>query len=592
MSAGASTTWRGTTGAKSSIPAATTAKIPANSTALPPAICWRWARSPRTPGSAGRSGPISFTGRPDRVGRSGRRRRGGPARSSAGRDGAARLGRPVSVFAGAARNRDRRRVACVRLRAGLGLRRRRRRRRRRGLRRGGAAGFGAAARARRAASASRCALFCAARFCFEGLRSAIGGSNANGRRPGGNPATHPLVHRDAGGHARRSASGSSRTGGSTPRGTRPRGPRATDPAPPGRTAGRRPRAPRPRSSGTAPGTMSTPTIGSAASRGPPDELVDRGVVAQVLVLLGDHRAPPVPAALADDVHLGGEERVRGAHDRADVAVVLPVLDGDVERMPAPVEVGDDRLHPPVAVAVDDVAPVAGGQELGIEPVVVGPGLRVRPDAGLGRLRRGQPVARSTAAMITGLVRSCSSPKLSSRMTRSPVRTTISSSPSTPGSGDRPDGLVTQVGDGLEGGRDGVVVVRGLAQLVQRLELLDEQRGVVLEVELGDRLRHHGLLAGGDEPGRGLPCGHHREGLPVAELLLEGVVLVGVELDRDLEVVLGEEQRLELRVVPFAGAALGGGGRFRLGGASSTRRARWWCWWRRWSSTRPRPGRRR
>ena len=121
--------------------------------------------SPRTPGSAGRSGPVSFTGRPDRV-------VGAGADDEAvrlvvaGRDGAARLGRPVSVFAGAALNRDRRRVgtsasppASVSTSVS-------------GFSRGGAAGFGAAARARRAASASRCALFCAARFCFDGFRSA------------------------------------------------------------------------------------------------------------------------------------------------------------------------------------------------------------------------------------------------------------------------------------------------------------------------------------------------------------------------------------------------------------------------------------
>ena len=59
----------------------------------------------------------------------------------------------------------------------------------------------------------------------------------------------------------------------------------------------------------------------------------------------------------------GEERVGVAHHRADVEVVLPVLDRDVEVVPAPVEVGHDRLAPPVAVAVDDVAPVAVGEQL-------------------------------------------------------------------------------------------------------------------------------------------------------------------------------------------------------------------------------------
>ena len=127
--------------------------------------------------------------------------------------------------------------------------------------------------------------------------------------------------------------------------------------PPGRT-GSRPAAARPSS----PGAPSR--AGCRCRAGATLALVevrrqvgDRRVVAHVLVAVGDHRAAPVPAPVADDVHLGGEERVGGAHDRADVEVVLPVLDRDVEVVPAGVEVGDDRLHRPVAVAVDHVAPV-------------------------------------------------------------------------------------------------------------------------------------------------------------------------------------------------------------------------------------------
>ena len=134
---------------------------------------------------------------------------------------------------------------------------------------------------------------------------------------------------------------------------------------------------------TEPGTLSTAMIGMPSAAAQADERGDVVVVAHVLVPVGDHRAALVPAALADDVHLGGPERVRAAHDRADVHVVLPVLDRHVERMPRLVEVGDDRRHRPVAVAVDDVAAVAVGEELTVvdrvrRPVgrVAGPG----PDA--------------------------------------------------------------------------------------------------------------------------------------------------------------------------------------------------------------------
>ncbi len=96
------------------------------------------------------------------------------------------------------------------------------------------------------------------------------------------------------------------------------------------------------------------------------------MVRQVLVAVGDHRAALVPAAAPDDVHGLCGEGVRGAHDRADVEVVLPVLDGDVERMPARVEVGDDRVHAPVPIAIDDVARVAVLEQLGVVARIVGP----------------------------------------------------------------------------------------------------------------------------------------------------------------------------------------------------------------------------
>ena len=104
-----------------------------------------------------------------------------------------------------------------------------------------------------------------------------------------------------------------------------------------------------------------------------DERIDRVVIADVLIAIGDHRTAAIPSSLAHDVNLCREERVGVAHNGADVEIVLPVLDGDVKGMPLAIEVVDDGLEAPVAVAVDDVAGVAVGQELGVEAVVVGPG---------------------------------------------------------------------------------------------------------------------------------------------------------------------------------------------------------------------------
>src|SRR5699024_4260656 len=71
-----------------------------------------------------------------------------------------------------------------------------------------------------------------------------------------------------------------------------------------------------------------------------------------------------------DVHGRDGERVGRAHHGADVRVVPEVLDGDVQRMAAGVDVGDDRLAPPVPVGVDDVAAVPFGEQLRVQARVL------------------------------------------------------------------------------------------------------------------------------------------------------------------------------------------------------------------------------
>ena len=107
------------------------------------------------------------------------------------------------------------------------------------------------------------------------------------------------------------------------------------------------------------GQIVDPDHGQSVLGGVRRKILEARVVADVLVTVGDHRAAAVPLPVADDVHLGGEEGVRSPDDRADVQVVLPVLDRDVERVPPPVQVRDDRLERPVAVLVDHVPPVTG-----------------------------------------------------------------------------------------------------------------------------------------------------------------------------------------------------------------------------------------
>ena len=82
-----------------------------------------------------------------------------------------------------------------------------------------------------------------------------------------------------------------------------------------------------------PGQVVDTDAAEARPSTPGREVLDSVVVAHVLVAVGDHRAAPVPTPPPDDVHLGGQERVRRPDHRADVEVVLPVLDRDVEGVP-------------------------------------------------------------------------------------------------------------------------------------------------------------------------------------------------------------------------------------------------------------------
>ena len=153
--------------------------------------------------------------------------------------------------------------------------------------------------------------------------------------------------------------------------------------------------------------------GQTGVRGEGQQVSGGVVVAQPLVAVGHHGAAPVPAAPADDVHGVDGERVGGPHHRADVGVVAEVLDRDVQRVPALVDVGDDRLARPVPVGVDDVAGVAVAQQLGVVARIVGQRPLPRTDAGGRRPIRSGP-ARSRHSAWSTARRACRPPTPSRR----------------------------------------------------------------------------------------------------------------------------------------------------------------------------------
>ena len=107
--------------------------------------------------------------------------------------------------------------------------------------------------------------------------------------------------------------------------------------------------------------------------------------------------------------------------------MLPVLDRDVERVAARVEVGDDGVHRPVAVGVDDVARVAVREQLGVVARVVRP--RLGPARPRARRRR-EASARQASARRARAARRARSPAQAIRRAAAPLfdsRTAPSSS---------------------------------------------------------------------------------------------------------------------------------------------------------------------
>lgn len=123
---------------------------------------------------------------------------------------------------------------------------------------------------------------------------------------------------------------------------------------------------------------------------PGEEVGNVGMVVNVQVAIGDHRTASIPPSSAQDVHPGHVERIGGAHHRTDVEVVLPVLDGDVQWTTTGVKFGDDRLDTPVAIPINDIAPVTVLQQVWVQPCILWPRTRSRTAPHRGGTRRCTP----------------------------------------------------------------------------------------------------------------------------------------------------------------------------------------------------------
>jgi hypothetical protein len=75
-----------------------------------------------------------------------------------------------------------------------------------------------------------------------------------------------------------------------------------------------------------------------------------------------------------------EEGVCVADDRADVEIMLKVLDRNVEAVSSRVEIGDDRLSRPVPVVIENIPAISMSEQLLIQPFVLRPWTQMWSDA--------------------------------------------------------------------------------------------------------------------------------------------------------------------------------------------------------------------
>jgi hypothetical protein len=100
------------------------------------------------------------------------------------------------------------------------------------------------------------------------------------------------------------------------------------------------------------------------------------------VSVSDHRPSTIPTSLADNVHTFGVERVSCPNHGSDIQIVLPILDCDMERMTTHVEISDNRLVRPIAIAIADIATITMFEQFAIKSNVFGPRQGVRTYADL------------------------------------------------------------------------------------------------------------------------------------------------------------------------------------------------------------------
>ena len=78
----------------------------------------------------------------------------------------------------------------------------------------------------------------------------------------------------------------------------------------------------------------------------------------VLVAVSHHGAAAIPPFTSHDVHFFGKERVRRAHNGADIEIMRQVFNRHMECVPARIKIRNDRVESPIPILIDHIAGVA------------------------------------------------------------------------------------------------------------------------------------------------------------------------------------------------------------------------------------------
>ena len=92
----------------------------------------------------------------------------------------------------------------------------------------------------------------------------------------------------------------------------------------------------------------------------------------MLITIRHHRTTTIPAATPNNMDLLRQHRIRSTHHRANIQVMLPILNRHMKIMAARIQVSNNCVHRPVTVLIHHVTAVALTQQLLIPMVTLGP----------------------------------------------------------------------------------------------------------------------------------------------------------------------------------------------------------------------------